>query len=155
MSYVSLVVRGFVSLLSDADRRPALDLCKMDSLIRGHLLTQSSKVPLAFGTETDTSIIGPAAINGIVGVKPTVGLTSRSGVIPISKHFDTVGSFGRTVADAVHRLNAIVSPDDDDALTLNPQRPDKEDYSAFLASRSALKGARFGLPYTRCWECVF
>ena len=58
-------------------------------------------VPLSFGTETDTSIIGPASMNGIVGIKPTVGLTSMDGIIPISKNMDTVGPFGRTVADAV------------------------------------------------------
>lgn len=52
----------------------------------------SNIVPISFGTETDTSIIGPASINGVVGVKPTVGLTSRSGVIPISENMEYCGS---------------------------------------------------------------
>lgn len=111
-------------------------------------------VPISYGTETDTSIIGPAGVSGIVGIKPTVGLTSRAGVIPISKNLDTVGPFGRTVADAVAGLNAIASPDVDDAATLHPARKEQPDYLTFLASRSALKGAKFGLPWTRCWDCV-
>ena len=60
------------------------------------------QVPVSFGTETDTSIIGPAEVNGTVGIKPTVGLTSRTRVIPISRNMDSVGVLGRTVADAVH-----------------------------------------------------
>lgn len=111
-------------------------------------------VPVAFGTETDSSIIGPASINGIVGIKPTVGLTSRSGVIPISENMDTVGSFGRTLADAVYGLNAIVGQDDEDSFTLVNDRREEIDYSAFLSSRDVLKGARFGLPQKRCWEFV-
>lgn len=111
-------------------------------------------VPLAFGTETDTSIIGPASINGIVGIKPTVGLTSRAGVIPISKNLDTVGCFGRTVADAVHGLTAIAGKDDEDDMTLSRPFDYEEDYSKHITSRSALKGARFGLPWKRCWDSV-
>lgn len=111
-------------------------------------------MPISLGTETDTSIIGPANYNGVVGIKPTVGLTSRAGVIPISENLDTVGPFGRTVADAVHGLSAIVGPDEDDLMTLASSRNHEPDYSKFLASRTALKGARFGLPWIRCWESV-
>lgn len=111
-------------------------------------------VPLSFGTETDTSIIGPASINGIVGIKPTVGLTSRAGVIPISKSMDTVGSFGRTVIDAVHGLNAIVGTDERDAMTSSSSRLQRKDYSKYLTTKASLKGARFGLPNKRCWEFV-
>lgn len=111
-------------------------------------------VPLSFGTETDTSIIGPASINGVVGIKPTVGLTSRAGVIPISKSMDTVGSFGRTVADAVHGLNAIVGIDERDAMTYSTARLQRKDYSKYLMTKAILKGARFGLPNRRCWELV-
>lgn len=68
-------------------------------------------VPLAYGTETTTSIIGPAGANGVVGIKPTVGLSSRRGVIPISHNMDSVGPLGRTVADAVLALDAIVGHD--------------------------------------------
>ena len=112
-------------------------------------------VPLAFGTETDTSIIGPAGINGVVGIKPTVGLTSRKGVIPISKNLDTVGCFGRTVADTVHGLSAIVgNADEMDDQMCSSVRDAGEDFAGYLTSRTALKGARFGLPFTRCWEKV-
>ena len=111
-------------------------------------------VPLSFGTETDTSIIGPASINGVVGIKPTVGLTSRNGVIPISNSMDTIGSFGRTVADAVHGLNAIAGSDERDDTTCASSRIQRKDYTEYLTTQAGLKGARFGLPNKRCWEFV-
>ena len=111
-------------------------------------------VPLAFGTETDTSIIWPALASGIVGIKPTVGLTSRGGVIPISETQDSVGPFGRCVADAVLGLDAIVGKDEDDKFTLQPGRRQEKSYAAFLTDRSALKGARFGVPVKRFWDCA-
>ena len=111
-------------------------------------------MPIAYGTETDTSIIGPSSVNGVVGIKPTVGLTSRSGIIPVSDNLDTVGPLGRTVEDAVYGLNAIVGRDLNDDFTLNPDRRQETDYSRFLSTKSALKGARFGLPQKRCWEFV-
>lgn len=92
--------------------------------------------------------------NGVVGIKPTVGLTSRAGVIPISENMDTVGSFGRTVADAVHGLNAIVGTDERDPSTLSPLRHEEADYTTFISSKEVLKGAKFGLPWKRCWELV-
>ncbi|KAK3716628.1 hypothetical protein LTR37_006258 [Vermiconidia calcicola] len=109
-------------------------------------------VPLSFGTETDTSIIGPARSNGIVGIKPTVGLTSRSGVIPISLSMDSVGSLGRTVADAVYGLDAIVGIDERDPATLQHGRRQEARYANYLCDSSTLKGAVFGLPYTRFWD---
>ena len=109
-------------------------------------------VPVALGTETDTSIIGPASTNGVVGIKPTVGLTSRSGVIPISENMDSVGTFGRTVADAVAGLDAIVGVDEHDRATTGPDRQEYASYLNFIANRDCLKGARFGLPIKRCWE---
>jgi amidase len=109
-------------------------------------------VPLSIGTETDTSIIGPAGINGVVGIKPTVGLTSRNGVIPISENMDSVGTFGRTVADATFGLSVIVGSDDRDQFTQSPFRKQANDYTQFLAGKEVLKGARFGLPIRRCWE---
>ena len=111
-------------------------------------------MPISFGTETDTSIIGPASINGVVGLKPTVGLTSRNGVIPISENMDTVGPFGRTVADAVHGLNAIIGIDERDRFTCSSPRRLGVDYSKYLTTKESLKGARFGLPNKRCWELV-
>ncbi|KAI5356999.1 putative amidase signature domain-containing protein [Septoria linicola] len=115
----------------------------------------SNIVPLAFGTETDTSIMGPAMVAGVVGIKPTVGLTSRDGVIPISKNFDTVGPIGRTVADAAYALSAIAGKDDRDLATLSTSRPDDVDYySQCLADTTKPKTATFGLPIKRSWELV-
>ncbi|KEF61394.1 uncharacterized protein A1O9_02960 [Exophiala aquamarina CBS 119918] len=109
-------------------------------------------LPLAFGTETDTSIIGPASINGVVGIKPTVGLTSRTGVIPISENMGSVGSFGRTVADAAAGLDAICGADPEDPFTQSPDRRQNSPYSRFLSTSDVLKGARFGRPYKKCWK---
>ena len=63
--------------------------------------------PIAVGTETDGSILCPAALNGVVGIKPTVGLTSRTGVVPVSSSQDTVGSMARSVADAAALLGVL------------------------------------------------
>src|SRR4029453_3126531 len=71
----------------------------------------------AVGTETDGSIVCPATNNGIVGIKPTVGLVSRAGVIPISQTQDTAGPMGRSVADAAALLTALAGADPSDAAT--------------------------------------
>lgn len=109
-------------------------------------------VPLAFGTETDTSIIGPAITCGVVGIKPTVGLTSRSGVIPISETQDSVGSYGRCVADAARALDVIAGQDPRDPHSTVPERRQPDSYCKFLADRHALEGAHFGLPRKRFWD---
>ena len=114
----------------------------------------SNMVPLAFATETDGSIAGPAQINGLVGIKPTPGLTSRKGVIPTSESMDTVGLFGRTVADATIGLNTIVGADPADPLSMPNEVRREDDYTKFLATKDILKGAKFGLPIYRCWEFV-
>ncbi|KAL8292475.1 hypothetical protein RQP46_001087 [Phenoliferia psychrophenolica] len=105
---------------------------------------------IAFGTETDGSVIAPSSRAGIVGFKPTVGLTSRAGVIPESTHQDTVGSFGRTFRDAVIGLEIIAGPDPRDNATLGIQRP--ENYTQFLGNKKDLRGAKFGVPWSRVWE---
>ncbi|KAL8993802.1 MAG: hypothetical protein Q9169_006073 [Polycauliona sp. 2 TL-2023] len=86
-------------------------------------------------------------------IKPTVGLTSRTGVIPISKNMDSVGVFGRTVSDAIRGLDLIAGRDDEDPMT-HVHSSDSSLYSDSLACRIALKGAKFGLPWSRCWDCV-
>lgn len=111
-------------------------------------------VPLAFGTETDGSIIGPSQINGVVGIKATPGLTSCSGVIGTSETFDTVEPIARTLADTVIGLNAIVGPDERDWLTSSPEVRRELNYSLHLSEKATLKGAKFGLPIKRCWEFV-
>ena len=100
--------------------------------------------PLAIGTETNGSIVCPASINGIVGVKPTVGLVSRAGIVPISHTQDTAGPMARTVADAAAMLGALVGLDPLDSATQVSEGRSHEDYSRFL-DPDALRGARIGL----------
>src|SRR5437867_737015 len=97
---------------------------------------------VSIGTETDGSIVSPASANGIVGIKPTVGLLSRTGIVPISHTQDTPGPMARTVADAALLLGALAGPDAEDAAT----RPSDgkwaaRDYLQFLAS-GRLEGIR-------------
>ncbi|KAI0318115.1 amidase signature domain-containing protein [Amylostereum chailletii] len=101
----------------------------------------------AIGTETDGSILSPAGRANVVGLKPTVGLTSRAGVIPISKSQDSVGPIARTVTDAALLLAALAGPDPRDPATL-PQPFPVPDYPALLHPH-ALHGARLGVP-RRC-----
>ncbi|MCJ1356722.1 MAG: hypothetical protein MMC33_006717 [Icmadophila ericetorum] len=106
----------------------------------------------ALGTETDGSVINPAERNALVGIKPTVGLTSRAGVIPESHHQDTVGTFGRTVRDAVYALDAIygIDPLDDYTLNQTGQTP-LGGYTQFMTNQDALRDAVFGLPWESFW----
>jgi amidase len=98
----------------------------------------------AIGTETDGSIVSPASANGIVGLKPTVGLVSRSGVIPISHSQDTAGPMTRTVRDAALLLGALVGIDPDDRATALSKGKTATDYTTFLDA-GGLKGARIGV----------
>jgi amidase len=98
----------------------------------------------AIGTETDGSIISPAAACGLVGIKPTVGLLSRSGIIPISHSQDTPGPMARTVADAAALLSALIGMDPRDAVTNDSRGKTVPDYTAFLKA-DALRGARVGV----------
>ncbi|MCZ8074695.1 MAG: amidase [Paucibacter sp.] len=97
---------------------------------------------LAVGTETDGSIISPASICGIVGLKPTVGLVSRSGIIPISASQDTAGPMTRHVRDAAALLQVLAAPDTEDRATAAAPKP--VDYLAGLR-KDALRGARIGV----------
>ncbi|MBH67311.1 MAG: amidase [Rhodospirillaceae bacterium] len=98
----------------------------------------------AIGTETDGSIVGPSAMNSIVGIKPTVGLVSRSGIIPISHSQDTAGPMARTVADAAIILAAIAGPDRNDIATA-AQGSERNGGNLSLMSKNALKGQRIGV----------
>jgi amidase len=99
---------------------------------------------VAVGTETDGSIVCPAAINGIVGIKPTVGLVSRSGIIPISASQDTAGPMARTVSDAVILLQALAGADPVDSATRESTAKPAPDYLVGLKA-DGLKGARIGV----------
>jgi amidase len=99
---------------------------------------------VAVGTETDGSIVSPAAANGIVGIKPTVGLTSRAGVVPLAHSQDTVGPMARTVADAAALLGALVGPDPRDPATRSSDGKSFGNYTQFLLPEG-LHGARIGI----------
>ena len=98
----------------------------------------------AIGTETDGSIVSPASVNGLVGIKPTVGLWSRSGIIPISATQDTAGPMARTVKDAAILLGVMAGVDPADAVTKQSKGKSQKDYSKFLDENS-LKGKRLGI----------
>jgi len=98
---------------------------------------------VAIGTETSGSLLSPATQNGVVTVKPTVGLISRTGILPISHSQDTAGPLTRTVRDAAILLNVLAARDPQDAATQPLQRPN--DYTAGL-DKDGLKGARIGVP---------
>ncbi len=103
----------------------------------------ASLTSVAVGTETNGSVVCPSSVNGIVGIKPTLGLVSRSGIIPIAHSQDTAGPMGRTVKDAAILLNAMVGADPADPLadTFPEALPD----FAGTLSKDALKGARIGV----------
>ncbi|HEV2235077.1 MAG TPA: amidase [Ktedonobacterales bacterium] len=107
-------------------------------------------VAAALGTETDGSILCPASINGVVGIKPTLGLTSRAGVVPIAHSQDTVGPFGRTVADAAAVLTAIAGADPRDRATAALAGRPPVDYTQHL-DPNALRGARIGVAREVYW----
>jgi amidase len=99
----------------------------------------------AVGTETDGSIVSPSSSNSLVGIKPTLGLLSRSGIVPIAHSQDTAGPMTRTVADAAVLLAAMAGADPDDSATnVPPRRSAPVDYSKALDA-NGLKGARIGI----------
>jgi amidase len=98
---------------------------------------------VSVGTETDGSIVCPAGVNGIVGIKPTLGLVSRSGIVPIAHSQDTAGPMARTVRDAAILLSAMTGADEDDVVT-GAAPDDRIDYAAGLAA-DGLAGKRVGI----------
>ncbi len=103
----------------------------------------ASMAAVTIGTETNGSVIGPSNANGIVGLKPTVGLVSRTGIVPISHNQDTAGPMTRTVTDAATLLTAMAGSDPADPATAEADSH-KTDYAKGL-NRESLKGARLGV----------
>ena len=99
---------------------------------------------VAVGTETDGSILSPSSFTGIVGIKPTLGLISRTGIIPIAHSQDTAGPMARTVTDAALLLGALAGTDPADPATAQSTARAQKDYTRFL-DRDGLKGLRLGL----------
>lgn len=106
--------------------------------------TAASLCAVSVGTETDGSIVSPSSVNGLVGIKPTVGLWSRSGIIPISATQDTAGPMARTVTDAAILLGAGTGVDPADHITQESNGKALTDYTSFLNS-GGLKGKRIGI----------
>ncbi|MBY0480453.1 MAG: amidase [Chitinophagaceae bacterium] len=104
----------------------------------------SNLCAVAIGTETDGSVIAPSSFCGIVGIKPTVGLLSRSGIIPISKTQDTAGPMARTVKDAAILLGVLAGVDNEDSITIDSKGKAEKDYTKFLDNTS-LKNKRIGI----------
>jgi amidase len=99
---------------------------------------------VAVGTETDGSVVSPSSLNGLVGIKPTVGLVSRAGIIPISHSQDTAGPMCRTVRDAAILLGVMAGADEEDEATQDKGRYNGDGYTKFL-DKNGLKGARIGV----------
>ncbi|KAF8824007.1 hypothetical protein HHX47_DHR9000428 [Lentinula edodes] len=121
---------------------PSADPCGSSS--GSGVTTSIGLTTVALGTETDGSITCPTGNNNLAGVKPSVGLTSRAGVIPISEHQDTVGPMARSITDAAIVLSLIAGKDPNDNFTL-AQPPIVPDYTKAL-NPNALIGARIGVP---------
>lgn len=98
----------------------------------------------AIGTETSGSILSPASQNSLVGIKPTVGLVSRTGIIPIAHSQDTAGPMARTVKDAALLLNVLAVPDENDPITMTNKDLRGKDFTVFL-DEAGLEGTRIGI----------
>jgi amidase len=136
---------GWSSVLGQTRNPYLLDRSPCGSSSGSGVAVSASLCPVAVGTETDGSIVCPSSINGIVGIKPTVGLVSRSGIIPISHTCDTAGPMARTVTDAAILLTALTGKDEADFAMKNlPENQFNQDYTQFL-DKNALTGARIGI----------
>jgi amidase len=120
----------------------ALDRSPCGSSSGSGVAVSANLCAVAVGTETDGSIVCPSSVNGIVGIKPTVGLVSRSGVVPVSHSQDTPGPMARTVADAAALLTALAGVDERDAATAGARV--EPDDAAFL-DPNGLSSARIGV----------
>lgn len=132
------------SAVGGLTRNPyALDRNACGSSSGSGVAAASSLAAITIGTETDGSITCPASINGLVGIKPTVGLVSRTHVVPISHSQDTAGPMGRSVADVAAVLSVIAGSDPADAATAQADAR-RQDYVAAL-NADALRGRRIGV----------
>jgi amidase len=104
----------------------------------------SNLCTVSVGTETDGSVVCPSSVSGVVGIKPTIGLVSRSGIIPISSTQDTAGPMARTVKDAAILLGVLAGVDSNDKSTLGSKQKQESDYLQYL-DVNYLKGKRVGI----------
>ena len=122
----------------------ALDRNPCGSSSGSAVAVAASLCPLAVGTETDGSIVCPSSTNGIVGIKPTLGLVSRAGIVPIAHSQDTAGPMARSVRDAAVLLAALAGPDPRDPASVDAGRHALADYTRLL-DPEGLRGARLGV----------
>jgi amidase len=132
---------GWSTLGGQAANPHALDRNPSGSSSGSAVAVAAALAPVAVGTETDGSIVCPSSVCGVVGIKPTLGLVSRSGIVPVSLAQDTAGPIARCVADAAALLTVLAGADPADPATAD--RPPR-DYTAFL-DPAALAGARLGV----------
>ena len=123
------------------DRNPSGSSAGTGSAVSANLCA------IGIGTETDGSVVSPASVNGIVGIKPTVGLLSRTGIIPISKTQDTAGPMARTVTDVTILLGILAGIDPEDAYAPKDKSKIQPDYTKFLDA-NGLQGKRLGIEKT-------
>ncbi len=143
---MSIVGSGGLSARGGQGRNPyRLDRSPGDSSSGTGTAVAASLCTVGLGTETNGSILGPSSLNGVVGIKPTVGLTSRAGVIPGVPSMDSVGPIARTVTDAAIVLGVLAGPDPRDPATAAAQGQTHPDYTQFL-NPNGLRGARIGIP---------
>jgi amidase len=135
---------GWSARAGQARNPYALDRTPCGSSSGSAIAVAANLTAVAIGTETDGSIVCPSGTNNLAGIKPTVGLTSRAGVIPIAASQDTVGPFGRTVADAAAVLGALTGVDPRDPATAASAGKFHTDYTRFL-DPNGLRGARIGI----------
>ena len=140
---------GWSTLGGQAANPHALDRNPSGSSSGSGVAVAAGLAPMAIGTETDGSIVCPASACGVVGIKPTLGLVSRHGIVPISSAQDTAGPMARTVAEAAALLGVLAAPDPADPVTV--AAAGLADYTAFLDA-GALAGARLGVWRDGCHE---
>ncbi len=137
-------VSGWSSLGGQVRNPYALDRNPCGSSSGSGVAVAADLCTVAIGTETDGSIVCPSSSNGIVGIKPTVGLVSRAGIVPVSHSQDSAGPMARTMADATAVLNALIGIDPRDEATAHSQGKYYADYTQFL-DHNGLKGMRLGI----------
>lgn len=142
---------GWSSLGGQTKNPYILDRNPVGSSSGSAVAVAASLCAVAIGTETDGSIVAPSSGNGVVGIKPTVGLLSRSGIIPISQTQDTAGPIARTVKDAAILLGILAGWDTHDEVTAQSNEKAYADYTIFL-DESALKGKRIGIE--KNWKSI-
>ncbi len=144
------VINDGIRLTRRDDGRPALDTGGSSS--GPGIAVSANLAAVGVGTETSGSILSPSSANLLVGIKPTVGLVSRTGIVPITADQDTAGPIARTVTDAAKLLSVLAGYDPGDPATIACLTPGKclKDYTPFL-KKDALKGARIAVPHLRYW----